>query len=205
MVSRQLRSRDLQDERVLDAMATVPRHLFVPRAWQRQAYDDTPLPLGCEQTISQPYIVAFLCEQARLAHGDRVLEIGSGSGYQAAVLAEMGMEVYSIEIDPALSDRARENLARAGYPDVRLRAGDGYRGWPEAAPFRAVILTAAPLAIPPPLKKQVEDGGCILAPVGEFEQNLVRLTREGRAWRRESLLPVRFVRLRGEAEGLPED
>ena len=143
MVSRQLRSRDLQDERVLDAMATVPRHLFVPRAWQRQAYDDTPLPLGCEQTISQPYIVAFLCEQARLAHADRVLEIGSGSGNQAAVQAEMGMEVYSIEIDPALSDRARENLARAGYPAVRLRAGAGYRGWPAAAPFPGCPFRAA--------------------------------------------------------------
>ena len=201
MVEEQLRRRDIRDERVLEAMGVVPRHLFVPRAWRPHAYDDTPLPLGVEQTISQPYIVAFMCEQALLAPGDRVFELGSGSGYQAAVLAQMGQEVYTIEIDPILCAKAASNLRDAGYPEVRLRAGDGYHGWPEAAPFQAILLTAAPQWIPPPLQEQLAEGGSLLAPLGRINQELIRLRRRGGRFERESLLPVRFVRMMGEVAG----
>jgi protein-L-isoaspartate(D-aspartate) O-methyltransferase len=205
MVDEQLIRRGLRDPRVLAAMGDVPRHAFVPADWQEQAYTDSPLPLGPGATISQPYIVALMLEKAELAAGDRVLEVGTGSGYQAALLAELGAETYSIELDPALAARAARALAAAGYPEVQLRVGDGRTGWPEAAPFAAILVTAAAESVPPALVDQLAEGGRLLIPVwpvgpvgpaGEGPQELLRLRKvDGRA-RREALIPVRFVPLR---------
>lgn len=200
MVIRQLRRRGLGDPRVLDAMNTVPRHDFVPREFWREAYADTPLPLGPDQTISQPYIVGLMLEKAELAAGERTLEIGTGSGYQAALLAELGTVVHSVERDAALSARAAENLTAAGYPDVELRVGDGRLGWPEAAPFDAILVTAAPAAVPPALIEQLAEGGRLIIPVGAGEQRLLRIRRERGTTRTEDLLPVRFVPLRGDTD-----
>jgi protein-L-isoaspartate(D-aspartate) O-methyltransferase len=198
MVDEQLIARGLRDPRVLAAMAELPRHAFVPADWQEQAYADSPLPLGPGATISQPYIVALMLERAELAAGDRVLEVGTGSGYQAALLAELDAETYSIELDPALAARAARALAAAGYPEVHLRVGDGRAGWPEAAPFAAIIVTAAAESVPPALVDQLAEGGRLLipvGPVGEGPQELLRLRKvDGRA-RREALIPVRFVPL----------
>ena len=199
MVDAQLIRRGLSDPRVLAAMAELPRHAFVPADWQEQAYADSPLPLGPEQTISQPYIVGLMLEKAELAAGDRVLEVGTGSGYQAALLAELGAETYSIELDPILAARAARSLAAAGYPDVHLRVGDGRAGWPEAAPFAVILVSAAASAVPPALVDQLAEGGRLLIPIGprgENPQELLRIRKlNGRA-RRETLIPVRFVPLR---------
>ncbi len=200
MVREQIAGRDVRDARVLAAMRKVPRHLFVPADVRKLAYIDSPLPIGLGQTISQPYIVAFMTEALELKPQDRVLEIGTGSGYQAAVLAELVKEVYTIEIVDSLAREAEARLKSLGYTNVRMRAGDGYRGWPEAAPFDAIMLTAAPDHIPRPLTDQLRDGGRLILPLGRGDQDLVRLRRTRQGIWHERLLPVRFVPMTGEAE-----
>jgi protein-L-isoaspartate(D-aspartate) O-methyltransferase len=200
MVRAQIEDRGVRDARVLAAMRKVPRHLFVPPEEQGEAYNDYPLAIGHGQTISQPYIVAYMTEALELKPRDRVLEIGTGSGYQAAVLAELVTEVYSIEIVEALAKEAVARLHHLGYSNVQVRAGDGYRGWPEAAPFDAIIVTAAPEHIPQPLVEQLREGGRMVLPLGSWEQDLVRLRRTRAGLQREYLLPVRFVPMTGEAE-----
>jgi protein-L-isoaspartate(D-aspartate) O-methyltransferase len=199
MVTEQLVARDIDDRAVLDAMRRVPRHAFVPERYREQAYDDSPLPLEAEQTISQPYIVALMSQLADVEPGDRVLEVGTGSGYQAAVLAALGAEVFSIEIVEELAAGAEQRLARLGY-GAQVRHGDGYAGWPEHAPFDAILITAAPPAIPEPLKAQLEVGGRLIAPVGQGAQDLIVVTRAARGFEQRSVLPVRFVPMTGRAQ-----
>ena len=198
MVVDQIQSRGVRDPRVLAAMRSVPRHLFVPRALLADAYADHPLPIGSEQTISQPYIVAFMTEALGLQGGDRVLEIGTGSGYQAAVLSGIVKNVFTIEIVEALAAEAKERLARLGYSNVQVRAGDGYLGWPEEAPFDAIMVTAAAPRIPEPLKQQLKDGGRLVIPVGDVEQELILLTKRGARFEERRVLPVRFVPMTGK-------
>jgi protein-L-isoaspartate(D-aspartate) O-methyltransferase len=195
MVDSQIRGRGVRDERVLDAMRRVPRHEFVPVDQQQMAYGDHPLPIGYGQTISQPYIVGFMTEALMLTESDVVLEIGTGSGYQAAILAEIAREVYSIELVPALAERARETLARLGYRNVHIRAGDGYQGWPEHAPFSRIIVTAAPEEIPRALVEQLAVGGRMVLPVGPSagDQELRILTKSEDGIATVRSLPVRFV------------
>jgi len=200
MVKEQLRPRGIRDARVLEAMARVPRHEMVPEPYRSLAYGDTPLPIGEGQTISQPFVVAYMTERLGLTGNERVLEVGTGSGYQAAVLAELAREVYTIEIVPALARRAAADLARLGYDRVRVREGDGYRGWPEAAPFDAILVTAAPDRIPDPLLEQLAVGGRMIIPVGEHDQRLVLVERRPEGLRITELLPVRFVPMTGEIE-----
>lgn len=200
MVKRQVAARGIDDKRVLTSVSTVPRHRFVPEHLRSESYEDHPLPIGHNQTISQPYIVALMSELARIQPGDKVLEIGTGSGYQAAILAEMGAEVYTIEIVEPLARRAKQTLAQLGYDKVHVRAGDGYKGWPSQAPFDAVMLTAAPPAIPEPLKKQVKVGGRLVAPVGDWHQELRVLTRTKKGFKKQKAIPVRFVPMTGEAQ-----
>jgi protein-L-isoaspartate(D-aspartate) O-methyltransferase len=197
MVKEQIEGRDIKDPRTLAAMRKVPRHLFVPEASASQAYGDFPLPIGHGQTISQPYIVAFMTEALGLRGGEKVLEIGTGSGYQAAVLGEIAGSVYTIEIVPELAAEARERLARLGCRNVEVRAGDGYLGWPEAAPFDAIMVTAAAPRIPEPLKQQLKDGGRLVLPVGDEYQELIVVTRRGSAYDERRVLPVRFVPMTG--------
>jgi len=204
MVQQQLEARGIRDPRVLAAMGKVPRHEFVSERYQSQAYNDSPLPIGEQQTISQPYIVAFMTEQLQLKGNERVLEVGTGSGYQAAVLAEICRDVYTIEIIDQLATAARETLERLGYRMVRVRTGDGYRGWPEVAPFDAIIVTAAPDHVPQPLIDQLKIGGRMIVPVGEANQELIRLTKTADGVREERLLPVRFVPMTGEAQTRPQ-
>jgi len=202
MVSEQLAGpgRNITNARVLEVMGRVPRHEFVPASEQDEAYDDRPLPIGYGQTISQPYIVAFMTEALDPKPTDRVLEIGTGCGYQAAVLAELVAEVYSIEIVKPLAEQARETLQRLGYRNIQIKAGDGYAGWPEHAPFDAVIVTCAPDRVPQPLVDQLRDGGKMIVPVGgAFEQELVLLEKRGREARQRAVLPVRFVPMTGQA------
>jgi protein-L-isoaspartate(D-aspartate) O-methyltransferase len=195
MVEDQLRRQGISDARVLAAMRTVPRHAFVPAEEQAAAYDDRPLPIGFGQTISQPYIVAFMTEALGLTSEDVVLEIGTGSGYQAAVLAEIAREVYTIELLPELADRARRTLEVQGYRNVHVRAGDGYRGWPEHAPFPRIIVTAAPEEVPAALVDQLAVGGTMVVPVGPRDgaQELRILKKTDRGVVTEHSLPVRFV------------
>lgn len=201
MVRDQIEARGIEDSRVLAALRAVPRHRFVPDDVSGRAYADTPLSIGYEQTISQPYIVAFMSEALHLDPGERVLEVGTGSGYQAAVLAELGVEVYTIEIVEPLAMRARATLRDLGYDDVQVRGGDGYRGWPEHAPFDAIIITAAPDHVPQPLIDQLAPGGRMILPVGgSGRQELVRLRKSDEGIARERLLPVRFVPMTGEAQ-----
>jgi protein-L-isoaspartate(D-aspartate) O-methyltransferase len=193
-------ARNIADTATLRAMRTVPRHLFVPEDVRALAYANRPLQIGHEQTISQPFIVAYMTAQLHLTPRSRVLEVGTGSGYQAAVLAEIAAEVYTIEIVAPLADSARARLARLGYERVRTRTGDGYAGWPEAAPFDAIIVTAAPDSVPPPLVAQLKPGGRMVIPVGPTgaAQHLMLIEKaaDGRTTTR-SLLPVRFVPLTG--------
>jgi protein-L-isoaspartate(D-aspartate) O-methyltransferase len=189
------------DPAVLDALNRVPRHEFVPIALRDEAYADRPLPIGDGQTISQPYIVAVMSHLAAVKPGDRVFELGTGSGYQAAVLAEMGAEVYSAEIIPALAERARRTLQDLGYDRVRVRLGDGYLGWPEAAPFDAIVVTAAADHIPQPLVEQLKTGGRLVMPVGAvFQvQRLIVLEKDNDGTLRpREVLPVRFVPITGD-------
>lgn len=200
MVDTQLVPRGIRDRRVLEAMRTVPRHLFVPGPLRALSYQDRTLPIGEGQTISQPYIVALMSEAAALQPGDRVLEVGTGCGYQTAVLAALGAEVYTIEILPELAARAREALASMSY-QVEARTGDGYGGWPEAAPFDAIVVTAAPAEIPPPLLNQLAaGGGRMVIPVGEEVQELLVVRRRGAGFQEMRIAAVRFVPMTGEAE-----
>jgi len=199
MVERQLKDRGIKDERVLAAMGKVPREAFVPPQSRAASYEDGPLPIGYDQTISQPYIVAFMTEQLRLKPSDRVLEIGTGSGYQAAILAELVWEIYSIEIVEPLAKNAEATLQRLGYK-VHLKIGDGYKGWPDAAPFDAIIVTCAPEKVPQPLIDQMKDGGRVVIPVGErFAQQLYLLEKKNGQIKESVTLPVRFVPMAGEA------
>ena len=202
MVREQIERRGVSDPRVLDAMRSVPRHRFVPDEVLPYAYDDNPLPIGHDVTISQPYIVALMTEVADIQPGDRVLEVGTGSGYQAAILAHMGAKVWSIEIIEFHANAARERLKEMGY-DVVVRHGDGYAGWPEHAPFDAIIVTAAPPKIPPPLKEQLAVGGKLVIPVGTTYQELRVITRKGQGFTERVETPVRFVPMTGKAQGEP--
>ncbi len=204
MVQEQVFARGIRDPRVLEALRKVPRHRFVPAEMQPFAYADTPLPIGLGQSISQPAVVAFMTEALELKPQDRVLEIGTGSGYQAAVLSLLAREVYSMEIVERLGRDAKARLKQMGYANVRIRIGDGYRGWPEAAPFDAILVTAAPPDVPPALVAQLRLGGRMVVPVGRDVQDLIRLRRTAKGLERESLLPVRFVPMVPENERVPK-
>ena len=200
MVQRQLMPRGIKDQRVLAAMAKVPREEFVPPDSRAASYEDGPLPIGYAQTISQPYMVAFMTEQLRLKPSDRVLEVGTGSGYQAAILAELVSEVYSIEIVEPLAKNAEATLQRLGYKNVHLKIGDGYRGWPELGPFDAIIVTCAPDKVPQPLVDQLKDAGRMVIPVGvRFAQQLYLLEKKNGQLKQSAMLPVRFVPMTSEA------
>jgi len=200
MVAQQIEARGVRDASTLAAMRAVPRHEFLPMRLRDEAYGDYPLPIGHGQTISQPYIVAFMTEAIGPQPGEKILEVGAGSGYQAAVLAQMGAEVYTIEIVEPLAEMARQTLERLGYNNAHVKHGDGYRGWPEHAPFDAIIVTCAPDEIPPNLVAQLKDGGRMIIPVGGgMEQELVLLRKEGDRVVKQSVLPVRFVPMTGEA------
>ena len=199
MVDQQLVPRGISDERVLQVMREVPRHRFVPPDSQNAAYHDNPLPIGCNQTISQPYIVAYMTEMLQLKPEDRVLEIGTGSGYQAAVLSRLAKQVYTIERIEELARRAQQTLKDLGYENIQFRIGDGSCGWPEAGPYDAIIVTAAAPEIPPPLIDQLAPGASLVAPVGSTgHQDLVRLVKRGGRTHSEHLTPVAFVPLVGE-------
>jgi len=197
MVKDQIISRGIQDSATLHSMRKVPRHKFVPPEFVGYAYDDTPLPIGSEQTISQPYIVALMTELIAPRKGQKILEVGTGSGYQAAILAEIADTVYTIEILPELSESAAERLKNLGYRNINVKCGDGYAGWKEAAPFDAIIVTAAAEDIPQPLIDQLKDGGVMVIPVGPMMsvQALTVIKKQGRDIKKETVLPVRFVPL----------
>jgi protein-L-isoaspartate(D-aspartate) O-methyltransferase len=200
LVKQYLADAGIKDPRVLQAMRDVPRHRFVPAHLRRSAYIDEPLPIGAGQTISQPYVVAYMTEALKVGPRDRVLEVGTGSGYQAAVLARVAGQVYSIEIVRSLGLAAEKLLGQLGYRNVKVRIGDGYRGWPKAAPFDAIMVTAAPDHVPPVLVSQLKVGGRLVMPVGRGLQRLVRITRTATGQTREDLLMVRFVPMTGEAQ-----
>jgi len=189
------------DDAVLRAMRRVPRHQFLPNPNITMAYWDGPLPIGHGQTISQPYVVAYMTEALRLHGDEKVLEIGTGSGYQTAVLAELAREVFTIEIVTPLADRAAQKLSELGYKNVRVRAGDGYQGWPEHAPYDAIIVAAAPERVPQPLLDQLAVGGRMILPLGKrFDQSLTLIRRTAQGYERTTLLPVAFVPMTGEAQ-----
>jgi len=201
MVKRQIQRRGVKDSLVLKAMREVPRHKFVPTELESYAYSDRPLPIGERQTISQPYIVAFMTEHLGLEGGEKVLEIGTGSGYQAAILGEIAKEVYSIEIISSLGLTAKKKFKKMGYDNIHVRIGDGYLGWPEKAPFDGVIVTAAPNHIPQPLIDQLKPGGKMIIPVGDYYQELILITKskKGKVVKK-SVLPVTFVPMTGKAQ-----
>ena len=205
MVDQQLRGRDIVDERVLEAMLRVPRHQFTPRLHRNLAYDDGPLPIGHDQTISQPYIVALMTQLASPPSGGRALDVGTGSGYQAAVLAELVQEVYSIEIVCPLAEEAADRLQTLGYDNVTVRCGDGYQGWEEHAPFDLIIVAAAPDHVPQPLVDQLAPGGRLVIPVGKWFQELRLIEkREDGSIQQQTIVPVRFVPMTGEALDGPD-
>jgi protein-L-isoaspartate(D-aspartate) O-methyltransferase len=193
MVEYQLQNRGIKDARVLEAMLKVERHLFVEPGYEDFAYQDLPFPIGYEQTISQPYMVAFMTESLGLTKNDRVLEVGTGSGYQAAILAEIAKEVYSVELIEPLALSAAERLEKLGYRNVHVQCGDGHQGWPEHAPYDAVIVTAAPSKIPKALVEQMKTGGRMVIPLGSFFQNLYFVKKTPHGIEKEELFPVRFV------------
>jgi protein-L-isoaspartate(D-aspartate) O-methyltransferase len=200
MVEQQIERRGVQDRRVLDAMRAVPRHLFVPEALREEAYADAPQPIGEGQTISQPYIVALMTSLLELDGHEKVLEIGTGSGYQAAVLARVAKQVYTIEILAPLAERARRSFAELKLTNVTPRVGDGYLGWPEQAPFDAILVTAAPEQVPQPLVDQLKVGGRLVIPIGRTFQDLMVLTKTPDGVLRQTILPVRFVPMTGQAQ-----
>jgi protein-L-isoaspartate(D-aspartate) O-methyltransferase len=200
MVRSQIEERGLDSPALLAAFRAVPRHELVPEPVREEAYADHALPIGFDQTISQPYIVALMTHLAGVKRGDKVLEVGTGSGYQAAVLAEMGARVFTIEIVDPLAKRAAADLQRLGYREVHVRSGDGYRGWPSEAPFDAIIVTAAPPEVPAPLKQQLKVGGRLVIPVGEGVQQLRVIVRTAGGFRDEPVTDVMFVPMTGEAQ-----
>ncbi len=201
MVDQQIAARGITDSATLEAMRTVPRHEFLPLRLRSEAYADYPLPIGHGQTISQPYIVAFMTEAIRPQPGEKILEIGAGSGYQAAILAAMGANVFTVEIVEPLAEMARQTLERLGYDNAQVLHADGFRGWPEHAPYDAIVVTCAPDKIPPDLVAQLRDGGRMIIPVGSgMNQELVLLRKEGEKIEKQSVLPVRFVPMTGEAQ-----
>jgi protein-L-isoaspartate(D-aspartate) O-methyltransferase len=201
MVAQQLVTRGIKDARVLAAMKKVPREEFVSPDSRAVSYEDGPLPIGHDQTISQPYVVAFMTEQLRPQPADRVLEVGTGSGYQAAILAELVSDVYSIEIVEPLAKSAEATLQRLGYKNIHLKVGDGYKGWPEAAPFDAIIVTCAPDKVPQSLVQQLKDGGRMVIPVGDrFAQQLYLLEKKNGQLKQSATLPVRFVPMTSEGQ-----
>ena len=200
MVDEQIKARGIRDERVLTAMVKVPREAFLPENVRAQAYSDSALPIGHDQTISQPFIVAFMTEQLRPQPTDRVLEIGTGTGYQSAILAELVKDVYTIEIIEPLAKEASARLSRLGYGNAHVKVGDGFQGWPEVAPFDAIIVTCAPSKVPQPLTQQLKDGGRMIVPVGSgLDQQLHLLEKKDGQLAERAILPVRFVQMTGEA------
>ena len=197
MVEAQLRGRGIRDPRVLDAFLRVPRHQFVGGQYRNEAYADYPLPIGFGQTISQPYIVAAMVEGLGLSSESKVLEIGTGCGYQTAILAEVAAEVYTIEIIPELALQARQLLESLGYLGIHYRTGDGSLGWPAATPFDGIVVSAAPSRVPDPLLEQLDRCGCCVIPVGDNHQVLNRLRWAGKGWKKESMMAVRFVPMTG--------
>ncbi len=195
MVKAQLEVRDIKDRRILEVMGKIPRHMFVPENMRAYSYNDEPLPIGEGQTISQPYIVAYMTEVLELKKADRVLEIGTGSGYQAAVLAELAGEVFSVELNRELSLRAQKTLERLGYRNIYFKVGDGSYGWIEKAPFDSIMVTAAPDRIPRSLEEQLNVGGRMVIPVGSGVQELILVIRGKNKFKRKKLIPVRFVPL----------
>jgi len=196
--------RDIRNERVLLVMRTVPRHLFVPQEHQTKAYSDHPLPIGYGQTISQPFIVAYMTEQLDPKPGETILEIGTGSGYQAAVLSRLVKKVYTIEIVDPLAKIAGQNLKSLSYDNVEVKSGDGYQGWPEHAPFDSIIVTCAPEQIPKPLTEQLKEGGKMIIPVGPLnDQSLFLLVKKNNALEKKAILPVRFVPMTGAIKKEP--
>jgi protein-L-isoaspartate(D-aspartate) O-methyltransferase len=198
MVETQIQARGVKDPRVLSALRKVERHRFVPKEYLDSAYFDQPLPIGEGQTISQPYIVALMTELLELKGGENVLEIGTGSGYQAAVLAQLAKEVYSIEIIETLASMAKNRLSELGYQNVKVKAGDGYLGWPEAAPFDAIIITCAPDHIPKPLTEQLKEGGRMVVPIGTYAQELKKIVKRSGKMETTDVIPVVFVPMTGE-------
>jgi len=198
MVETQIKARGVKDPRVLSALLKVERHLFVPEEYLNSAYSDQPLPIGEGQTISQPYIVALMTELLELKGDEKVLEIGTGSGYQAAILAELAKEVYTIEIIDSLASMANNRLLELGYRNVKVKSGDGYLGWPEAAPFDAIIVTAAPDHIPQPLIDQLKEGGRMVVPVGTYTQELRKIVKRFGKVETIDVVPVIFVPMTGE-------
>ncbi|MBL6991764.1 MAG: protein-L-isoaspartate(D-aspartate) O-methyltransferase [Bacteriovoracaceae bacterium] len=200
MIKSQIIARGISNPQVIKALEKIPRHLFVPPKLREQAYGDYPLPIGHGQTISQPYIVAYMTQKAGLKPTDRVLEIGTGSGYQAAILSQIVKEVYSIEILKELSMSAKIVIDELKLSNIHLKVGDGYLGWSEHAPFDAIVVTAAPSKIPAPLIEQLKMGGRLIIPVGDFHQELVLLTKTKNGMEKKTLLPVRFVPMTGKAQ-----
>lgn len=202
MVEEQLRGRDIGSARVLEVMSTVPRHLFVPELQRERAYSDAPLPIGHSQTISQPYIVAFMTQELDIEPGHRVLEVGTGSGYQAAILGALAKEVYTIEIVAPLAERARQTLINLGYRNINVRTGNGYLGWPERAPYDRIMVTAAPDEVPTALVQQLKIGGVMAIPVGSGVQELRILRRTPAGIETLRTLPVRFVPMTGKPRSM---
>ena len=198
MVENQIKARGVKDPRVLAAMLKVERHVFVPAENQSSAYADQPLPIGEGQTISQPYIVALMTELLELKGQEKVLEVGTGSGYQAAILGELAKEVYGIEIVEKLASSSRDLLAKLGYKNITVKAGDGYLGWPEVAPFDAIIVTCAPDHVPKPLLEQLKEGGRMVLPVGSYSQELKKITKRSGKIETTNVIPVVFVPMTGD-------
>src|SRR5262245_54399059 len=198
MVERQIRARGITDKAVLEAMSKVRRHLFVPVEYAPLAYQDDPLPIGQEQTISQPYIVAYMSEAVEITKNERVLEIGTGSGYQAAILGELAKEVYTIEIIPELAERARRTLSELGYKNVHVKTGNGYEGWAEHAPYDGIVVTAAPDEVPKALVDQLAVSGKMVIPVGVMDQEMMIITKTPEGVLEKRTIPVRFVPMRGK-------
>ncbi len=205
MVEKQIKARGVKNKRVLEALLKVERHKFVPKKYKNYSYEDYPLPIGYGQTISQPYIVALMTELIEPSPHDRVLEIGTGSGYQAAILAELCKEVYTVEIIPELANQAEKIFKELGYKNIKVRIGDGFYGWEEYSPFDGIIVTCAPEYIPEPLIKQLKEGGRMVIPVGDYFQELVLVRKVKGKIKKKKIIPVRFVPMKGDIERIKKD